>query len=197
VNALSSAAAGRHVLIWSADPHTEAIWRAAGVSGELTPSSLMADVINRGGNKLDQYLSVSSSLQLTPRGGQADGTLTMTLTNRTPPGQSPYVAGPFPGLGTHYGEYVGIATVNFPGDVRHVSSASARSVVTNGPEGPTLLVGATVDIPAGGAQTLVFHFVLPQRHGTLTVVPSARIPPVSWHAGGTSFDDTAPHTVSW
>ena len=74
-NALSAASSGRHVLIWSADPRTEAIWRAAGVSGELQPSSLMADVINRGGNKLDQYLSVTASLRLTPQGGQTDGRL--------------------------------------------------------------------------------------------------------------------------
>jgi len=197
VNALSAAAAGRHVLIWSADPHTEAIWRAVGVSGELTPTSLMADVINRGANKLDQYLTVTSSLQLTPRAGLTDGRLTMTLSNHTPPGQSPFIAGPYPGLGTHYGEYVGIATVNFPGDVRHLSSPSARSVVTNGNEGPTLLVGATVDIPAGATQSITFNFVLPQAQGSLTVVPSARIPPITWHVGDATFEDDSPHTVSW
>ncbi len=197
VNALSAAASGRHVLIWSADPRTEAIWRGVGVSGQLQPTSLVADVINRGGNKLDQYLSVTNSLQLTPRGGETDGHLTMTLSNHTPPGQSPYIAGPYPGLGTHYGDYVGIVTVDLPGDVRHVSSPSARSVVTNGPEGPTLLVGATVDIPDGATQTMTFDFVLPQTHGTMTVVPSARIPPVTWHADGTTFDDDAPHTISW
>ncbi len=197
VNALSAASAGRHVLIWSADPHTEAIWRAVGVSGELTPTSLMADVINRGANKLDQYLTVTSSLQLTPRAGLTDGRLTMTLSNHTPPGQAPFIAGPYPGLGTHYGEYVGIATVNFPGDVRHLSSPSARSVVTNGTEGPTLLVGATVDIPAGATQSITFHFVLPQEQGSLTVVPSARIPPVTWHVGDATFEDDSPHTVSW
>ncbi len=197
VNALSAASSGRHVLIWSANPRTEAIWRAVGVSGELQPSSLVANVINRGGNKLDQYLSVTTSLQLTPRGAQTDGRLTMTLANHTPPGQSPYIAGPYPGLGTHYGEYVGIATVNLPGDVRHVSSPSAHSVVTNGPEGPTLLVGVSVDIPAGATQSVTFNFVLPQSQGTLTVMPSARIPPVTWHVGDTTFEDDTPHTVSW
>ena len=50
-NALSAAAAGRHVLIWSADPQTEAVWRGVGVSGELQPTSLMANVINRGGEQ--------------------------------------------------------------------------------------------------------------------------------------------------
>jgi len=197
VNALSAASSGRHILIWSADPRTEAIWRAVGVSGQLTPTTLMADVINRGGNKLDQYLAVTAALRLTPRGGQTDGRLTMTLVNHTPPGQSSYIAGPYPGLGRHYGEYVGIATVNLPGDVRHVSSPSARSVVTNGPEGPTLLVGTSVDIPAGATQSITYNFVLPQSQGTLTVVPSARIPPVTWRVGDTTFEDDTPHTISW
>jgi len=197
VNALSTASAGRHVLIWSADPQTEAVWRAVGVSGELTPTSLVANVINRGANKLDQYLTVTTSLRLTPRAGLTDGRLTMTLANHTPPGQSPFIGGPYPGLGTVYGEYVGIATVNLPGDVRDLSSPSARSVVTNGNEGPTLLVGATVDIQAGATQSLTFNFVLPQAHGSLTVVPSARIPPVTWHVGDTTFEDDSPHTVSW
>jgi len=196
VNALSAAAAGRHVLIWSADPRTEAIWRATGVSGQLLPTSLVTGVINRGGNKLDQYLTVTSSLELVPRGGQTDGRLTMTLSNHTPPGQSPFIAGPFPGLGTQYGEYVGVATVNLPGTVRGVSSPSNRLVVTNGPEGPTLLVGASVDILAGATQTFTLNFVLPA-HGTLTVEPSARIPPITWHVGGTTFQDDSPHTVSW
>ena len=148
-DALSAAAAGRHVLLWSADPRTEAAWRGAGVSGQLQPSSLMADVINRGGNKLDQYLSETASLRLTPRNGQTDASLTMTFSNHTPPGQSPFIAGPYPGLGTTYGEYVGIATVNLPGYARDISSPSARSVVASGPEGPTILEGATIDIPRG------------------------------------------------
>ncbi len=196
-DALSAAAAGRHVLLWSADPRTETAWRGAGVSGQLQPSTLMADVINRGGNKLDQYLSETASLRLSPRNGQTGASLTMTFSNHTPPGQSPFIAGPYPGLGTSYGEYVGIATVNLPGDVRDVSSPSARSVVASGPEGPTVLEGATIDIPQGATRRITFNFVLPQAHGTMTVVPSARIPAVTWQVGSTTFQDDSPHSISW
>ena len=35
----------------------------------------------------------------------------------------------------------------------------------------------------------------------MTVVPSARIGPAIWHvavtAGGTTFEDDKPHTISW
>jgi hypothetical protein len=201
VDALSAAAEGRHILLWSAAPRTQAAWQGSGVSGQLEPSSLMADIINRGGNKLDQYLSETVSLRLEPRGQQTDGSITMTFANRTPPGQSPFIAGPFPGLGTVYGEYAGIATVNLPGDARDISSPSARSVVASGPEGPTLLEGATLDILAGATQHITFNFVLPQVHGSMTVVPSARIPAATWSvvdtAGSTTFDDSTPHTISW
>ena len=200
-DALASAAEGRHVLLWSADPKTEAAWHGAGVSGQLQASSLMADIINRGGNKLDQYLSENVSLRLTSSGSQTKGTLTMTFANRTPPGQAPFIAGPYPGLGTTYGEYVGIATVNLPGYARDVSTPSNSSVVTSGPEGPTLLEGANIAINQGATQSITFSFVLPEAHGSMTVVPSARIGPATWHvadpSGTTAFEDSAPHTISW
>ena len=195
-DALSSAAEGRHVLLWSADPKTEAAWRGAGVAGELQPSSLMADIINRGGNKLDQYLSENVSLRLTPDGAQTRASLTMTFANRTPPGQSPFIAGPFPGLGTTYGEYVGIATVNLPGYARDISTPSNSSVVTSGPEGPTLLEGANLDINQGATQSITFNFVLPQAHGSMTVVPSARIGPATWHVVGSGGAVDASRTTS-
>jgi hypothetical protein len=200
-DALSAAAAGRHVLLWSANPETEAAWSGAGVSGQLRGSSLMADIINRGGNKLDQYLSENVALRLTPRGDTTAGSLTMTFANRTPPGQSSFIAGPFPGLGTVYGEYAGIATVNLPGDARDISSPSNSSVVTSGAEGPTILEGATLDILQGATQRITFNFVLPGAHGSMTVVPGARIPPATWHVAGattsTTFLDDAPHTITW
>ncbi len=200
-DALSAAAQGRHVMLWSADPTTEAAWRGAGVSGELQPTSLMADIINRGGNKLDQYLSENVALRLATSGSQTKASLTMTFTNRTPPGQSPFIAGPFPGLGTTYGEYVGIATVNLPGYARDISTPSNSAVVTSGPEGPTLLEGANLNINQGATQSITFTFVLPEAHGSMTVVPSARIGPATWHVvgsnGAPTFQDDKPQTISW
>ena len=87
-------------------------------------------------------------------------------------------------------------TADLPATARQVSSPSNSSVVASGPEGPTLLVGASVAILAGATETFTVNFVLPA-HGTMTVVPSARIPPVTWQVGGTTFQDDSPHTVSW
>jgi hypothetical protein len=49
----------------------------------------------------------------------------------------------------------------------------------------------------GASGTVVTHFVLPGHHGSMTVVPSARIPEEQWTADGRTFDDSAPTTISW
>ena len=114
-DAMTAATQGRHLLAWSADPSAQSAWEQGGVAGGLEPDSVMAAVINRGGNKLDQYLSVSSSLAMVTHGRTTDGTLTVQLANHTPPGESQFIAGPYPGLRTRYGEYLGILSVNLPG----------------------------------------------------------------------------------
>jgi hypothetical protein len=197
VAALSAATSGRHLMLWSSDPSTEAVWRSTGVSGQLTPDSLAANLINRGGNKLDQYVTVGTALHLVTRGNQTAATLTVTVANHTPPGQSPFIAGPFPGLGTTYGEYVGILTANLPDDTRDLALAPGESAVVDGQEGPTLLVGVSVDLLPGAARRFTFHFSLPQAHGQLDVVPSGRIPPVVWNVDGTSFSDGSAHSITW
>ena len=184
-------------MLWSSDPSTEAVWRSTGVSGQLTPDSLAANLINRGGNKLDQYVTVGTALHLVTRGNQTAATLTVTVANHTPPGQSPFIAGPFPGLGTTYGEYVGILTANLPDDTRDLALAPGESAVVDGQEGPTLLVGVSVDLLPGAARRFTFHFSLPQAHGQLDVVPSGRIPPVVWNVDGTSFSDGSAHSITW
>ena len=66
-----------------------------------------------------------------------------------------------------------------------------------GPDGPTWNLAAPVSIPDGTTTTVVVRFVMPGRHGSMTVVPSARIPAEQWTANGRTFDDTAPTTIRW
>ena len=103
--AMTTATEGRHLLVWSAQKKAEDAWIGGGVAGELSPDSAMVAVINQGGNKLDQYLTVATDLQITPDGGGSEGTLTVDLQNQTPPGQGQFIAGPFPGVNESYGEY--------------------------------------------------------------------------------------------
>ena len=195
--AMTTATQGRHLLLWSAQPAVEAAWESGGVAGRLSPTSAMVAVINRGGNKLDQYLSVAADLRLTPGDGRIGGTLTVDLQNRTPPGQSQFIAGPFPGAGTAYGEYVGLVAVNLPPEASHLQVSGGGTVDVLGAEGPVWVMAVPVDVRAGAQQQVVVTFRLPAGHGSMTVVPSARLSPVSWDYRGTVYSDAAPFTLSW
>jgi hypothetical protein len=196
-DAMTAATEGRHLLLWSAQASTQDAWEAGGVAGQLQGSSTMAAVINRGGNKLDQYLSVHVALRLAPGHDGTDGSLTVDLANATPPGQSQFIAGPYPGLGTAYGEYVGVLAVNLPAVARDLRVAGGASLDALGAEGPAWLLATPVDVLAGHDQRIVVTFRLPPGHGAMTVVPSARLTPVSWTYRGRSYSDLAPFTLSW
>jgi hypothetical protein len=195
--AVSGAVAGRHLLVWSADPATEAAWTASGVAGTLTPSSLSVAMVNQGGNKLDQYLAVGVHVALRPDGSDTAVTLTTTLANHTPDGQSQFIAGPYPGLPLGYGDYYGVVADNLPAAARGITMTGTEPLSSLGAEGPTYLVAAPLTVRQGTTATVVVRFVLPGTHGSMTVVPSSRIPEEQWTVGDRSFTDGRPETVSW
>ena len=198
-DAMSQATSGRHILMWSSQASAENAWAAGGVAGDLNNNSVMTAVLSRSGTKLDQYLSVSSALSISTAAGSSQATLAVTLENQTPPGQSPYIAGPYPDLGTVYGEYVGFLAVNLPADANShfYATGAAGAPVAWGAEGPVWLLAVPIDVKAGRSETVTVHFVMPGTHGSMTVEPSARIPPESWSFRGRSFTDAAALTLSW
>ena len=196
-SALSSAVAGRHLMVWSKNPVHQAAWVVSGVSGTLGPRSVDVSVINLGGNKLDQYLPVHVAVATVPTGPNTTVTLTTRMENTTPDGQSQFIAGPFPGEPVSYGGYRGLVSANLPALASHITMTGAGPLAVNGPEGPTSVIAAPVSIPQGTTSTVVVHFEMPGHHGSMTVVPSARIPPEQWTFAGASFDDSAPRTITW
>ena len=72
----------------------------------------------------------------------------------------------------------------------------AGPLAVEGPDGPTWNVAAPLTIPDGTTTTVVVRFQMPGHHGSMTVVPSARIPAEQWTANGRTFDDTAPTTIT-
>jgi len=196
-DAMTGATSGRHLLLWSAAPSDEDAWQAGGVAGQLSADSAMVAVINRGGNKLDQYLGVSADLQLSAGPGATEGTLTVDLDNQTPPGQSQFIAGPYPGLGTVYGEYIGLLAVNLPHEASDLQVRGGAPVDARGAEGPDWVLATPVDVKAGASQQIVVTFRMPAGHGSMTVVPSARLTPVSWHYRGAIHSDAAPFELTW
>jgi len=195
--AVTSAVDGRHLMLWSSDAKAQAAWEVSGVSGSLTPSSLLVAMVNRGGNKLDQYLPVHVAVHTAPSGSGTKVTLTTTLTNTTPPGLSQYIAGPYPGVPVDYGGYTGLITANLPAVASSITMSGAGPLAAKSAEGPTWLVAAPITIAQGDSSTVVITFHMPGSHGTMHLVPSARVPTVQWTAGGSSFDDSTSRTISW
>jgi hypothetical protein len=196
-SAVSGAVAGRHMMVWSSNPVDQSAWEAAGASGRLDPSSLAVNMVSQGGNKLDQFLTVAVRVMTSPDRTGTAVTLSTTLANRTPDGQSQFIAGPFPGLPLVYGDYSGVVAANLPGAARHISIIGAGQASANGNDGPTSLVAAPVVIHRGGSATVVVRFHLPAAHGTMTVVPSTRVPVERWTAEGRTFTDERSQTISW
>jgi hypothetical protein len=196
-SAVSSAVAGRHLMLWSSDPVAQAAWVVSGVSGSLTPRSVDVSLINLGGNKLDQYMSVHVAVTTAPAGSDTDVTLTTRLMNATPPGQSQFIAGPFPGVAVSYGGYSGLVAANLPAPATSITMTGAGPLAIKSAEGPTWLVAAPIVIPDGSASAVVVRFRMPGRHGSMRLVPSARIPTQQWTSDGKTFDDSVPVDISW
>jgi len=196
-SAVSGAVAGRHLMVWSRNPVDEAAWVASGVSGTLTPTSLAVNIVSQGGNKLDQYLPVAVHVSTRPDRSGTAVTLTTTLANRTPSGQSQFIAGPFPGLALAYGDYSGVVADNLPAAATGISMTGAGPLSALGAEGPTWLVAAPVVIHQGATATVVVRFHMPTAHGSMTVVPSARVPAEQWTIGSRSFTDERSQSISW
>ena len=195
---LGTAARGRHVLAWSARPEEQRAWEAAGIDGSLRPDSLAVSILNRGGNKLDQYLHVHTALELRRAGSHTEGVLRVSLENKAPPGEAPYIDGPNPGLpGVNEGDYIGIVAVNLPGAASRGRFDGVGELVVAGADGPTRVIGTAIRLPRGGQQTLIARFDLPSAEQSLHVETAARVPSERWTAMGASWTDEGARTVSW
>lgn len=195
--AVSNSAQGRHLLLWSGVPSVQAAWEAGGVAGRLGPDDLLTAVINQGGNKLDPFLSVTVKLHLSPGGGRTQAVADVHVANDTPEGEPSYVQGPYPGIGTEAGEYVGLLAVNVAGNAASPQLQGQTMYAAYGPEGPTFLMAVPVDLKRGQSRDFEVRFGIASPHGSLRVVPTARIPPVQWSYGGDHFDDASTHVLSW
>lgn len=192
---LSNATSGRHLLMWASRPEEQRVWERAGVAGAVTEDSLLLAVLNRGGNKLDQFLDVESRLAFTAQGNGTDAVMTVSLRNTTPPGQPIYVEGPHPASGVGAGDYVGLLSVTLPVSAFDVSVDGFAEVAAAGVDGPSRVVAVPVSVPRGANQTLTVRFRLSGRGGTLRVEPSARFPAERWVVPGQSWNDGRRHTV--
>jgi hypothetical protein len=183
--ALRDAAAGRHLMLWSADDTLEQAWRGVGVAGEVEPDGVLVSILNDGNNKLDPFLDVEARLE--PEDA-THGTLQLRVTNTVGPDEQPYISGPNPEAVGGYGVYPGRLAVNFP--------AGTTLTVRDGPEarevgsdGSTEVLAAPVRIAPGETVTWTVDYELGQALDGLRVLPSARSPGIRWSAGEREWTD--------
>jgi hypothetical protein len=196
---LGKAIRGRHLLAWSSDPVEQAGWEAAGMSGDLAADSLLVSVLNRGGNKLDQFLEIKAELRTDLRadGDGTDAHVRLSLVNTTPLGLPRYVAGPLPGVWWEYGDYIGLVVFSVPGAATELEVVDGGQPHVFGRDGPTNVVSADLVLPRGARREMLLRFRLPDGVRQLQVEPSARVPPLRWVHGSSRWEDSAPHAANW
>jgi hypothetical protein len=194
--ALFDAVAGRHVLVWAADPRVQAGWQAAGAAGGLDGDQVLLSFLNRGGNKLDPLLRLDATLSGEPSGAGVAFTAQVRIRNLTSARELPYVAGPGGGLPDPPGTAVGFLTLHLPASATGVAVDGAP-VVAAGGDGPTRVVGAQVVVPRGAEATVTVRFSIQEPAGSFTIAPSARIPPTRWTVGSRHRTDRLAQEVVW
>ncbi len=194
---LATAAGGRHLLMWSADPSEQAGWHELGVDGSLQPDSLLVSVLNRGGNKLDPFLQVKADIAVAPVQDETEVTLTLSFRNTVPTGEPLYVAGPHPQSGVGEGVYQGILTLSLPGTAHDGSFDGVDHLAVEGDDGPSRVIGFQFELSRGDSRTVVARFRLPGHKGTLRVEPSARVPATSWRSGSKTWADSTAKVLTW
>jgi len=200
LEALRGAGTGRHVLAWSDDPIQARGWAGMGIDGALAPDSVLLAILNRGGNKLDQFLGVSARLELDPGRSDSDPTsvtIRAILSNSTPPDLPRYVAGPFPGREYPSGTYAGIFSIDVPGSARGITIDDGAPLVAAGPDGPARVVATDVTLAPGAERELVVRFTLPAGVRSMRIEPTARVPAVEWSDAGGSWSDGEARSVTW
>lgn len=184
VEALSAAARGRHLLLWSPDPELQAGWEAAGVDGQIPADSALLSIINRSGNKLDWFIRTSADLVIEPAADGYEAEIRVTVRNEAPvSGQPAYVVGPYPGSGLDAGEYLALVTLNLPEGATNNRFDGVDALAAVGADGANRTIAAWVRVPSGGTTELVARFHLPAGTTGLRIEPSGRATPTLWFAG--------------
>jgi hypothetical protein len=202
VDQLRAAARGRHLLAWSTHPREQDGWTAAGIDGTVAPDAVLVGLHNRAGNKLDQFMAVRGTVRTRAVASGWAVTLELRLSNLTPAtGLSRYVEGPFPGaVGGAAGLYQAYAVFELPRFATSVHldvGGHAARLVTGGPDGPSQVAAASVQVPRGKSLRVVARFVVPGSQRSLLFAPSARVPAIAWSAQHLGWSDDIARRVEW
>jgi hypothetical protein len=195
VGLIDRAGSERNLMLWSSDPEQQAAWEALGVAGELTPDTLMAALLNRGGTKLDPYITMDAALSAEDLGDRWRVTVQVDMANGAPEFLPTYVEGPVEGSGGAAGEYIGILSLTVP-EAATEPTTSGDGFAVVGDDGPTRVIGTNVAIPRGEQRSVTVTFELPEDWDTVRVTSSARVPAIRWTAGDKEWTERRPRSVA-
>jgi hypothetical protein len=194
---LAGAARGRHLLAWSPQAAVHRGWEAMSLDGAVGPDDLMVAVLNRGGNKLDPYLDVSGDIKVEPGADATAVSIEVTLENTVTPNEPFYILGPSPPLEVATGTYVGLVAATLPGRAAGGRFDGYDSLAVAGADGPTRVVAVPVEVPRGERRVVTLRFELPPGPRSIEVLPSARVPSISWRWQDRAWEDDHAETLDW
>jgi len=173
-NGLRDAVTGRHLMMWSKDDRSQLAWEQAGMSGSVGRDDVLVGLMNRGGNKLDQYQAVRGRVRTRAATEGTVVTMRLEVTNEVPDGEPGYIAGE-----GEYGRYDGFFALTMPAGSGLVDTSEAAAVAA-GPDGASRVLAIPVVISQGDTVEWTVSFVVPPTEDHVTVGPSARVPHVEW-----------------
>lgn len=194
IRALRPTAEGRHLLAYSEDPVEQAMWSAIGVDGNLTGHELMVNLASVGGHKIDPFVSIEVNGRFEAAGDGSTLALDVAVTNATPSGISRFALGAYEAFDVEPGTYIGRLAIFAPGTTRRVEVAPELAFEAYGPDGDLFVAAGRVEIPPGATET--FHVKVQLADASpVVVLPSARLPAVTWRVDGETWRDSAPRTI--
>ena len=210
IDALVDVGRGRHLMAWSPDPVQQAAWVELGLAGQVPENGVLFALINRGANKLDQFIDVKATMSVSTvsgssgsgssgSGASSDGlrhvAIDFTMTNTTPDGLPSYMTGGDPRTGVGPGDYTGYLSLNIPSGAGNPVIEGA-DLLAFPIDGDTRVMIAKVTISRGQSLNLSVGFDLPTGWDAIDVQPSARIPASKWSFGNQEWTDAGPERIS-
>ncbi|MCB0971863.1 MAG: DUF4012 domain-containing protein [Acidimicrobiales bacterium] len=182
-------AAGRHVMVWSADPEVQETWTGSGVGGALDPASTSIGLANRSGSKLDSWVETAADITVDGR----DIEIRYEIRNTAPDTGSRQLVGPI-AEGLDAGDHRALVVANLPAGTTDVTIEGAELVLQGG-DGPTVVVAGDVTLASGESGVVTVRGTLPEGLDHLRLEPSARIPRTEWSMDGTPLDRDRRQTI--
>lgn len=177
---LRAARDGRHLMAWSSDVAVQSAWKTMQVDGELDGRSLLVGLASFDTSKLDPYIGMSIDVDARRDGGEAWVELAIEIVNDAPEGLPEYVTGPDGGA-----RYVGLVSAHLPSGASEVELDGFDGLAAAGPDGPTYVIAARMELSRGEARSGTLRFRIPASElEQVRIEPSARIPPALWDFGG-------------